>query len=264
MQPNKKKETSIRRKKKHSGIIIKENGNDSEFNKLSDDLLTYIFLKCPVKTLLISRCISKSWNEFIVSPMFVGSHQKQQLMENGPQLLSVGTLRYSPRSSRLKHKFVSFDMKGRNEELYTINDYPDRQNRSCIMTVCAGLVCICISTTCRIYLCNPAIHQLRELPRCSPSAVRAFELFGFGYLHSKNEYKVVHFFYMGPFCSPLDVELAQLRCEVFTLTSRGISNSRWKEIAEPPPCHPFLQLGLLVNACMYWLASHKRQYPAQP
>lgn len=40
-----------------------------------------------MKTLSISRCISKSWNEFIISPMFVGCHQKQQLMENAPQLL---------------------------------------------------------------------------------------------------------------------------------------------------------------------------------
>ncbi|KAH0640648.1 hypothetical protein KY285_037234 [Solanum tuberosum] len=153
-------------------------------------------------------------------------------------------------------------MEGRNEDLYTITHYPDRQIHSSRWTVSAGLVCL--STDCRIYLCNPAIHQLRELPNCSPSAIPGYEHFGFGYLHSKKEYKVVRFFYMGPPGTlPVDVDLAQLRCEVFTLNSGGILNSRWKEIAEQPPYHPVFP-GVLVNECMYWLARDKIVYYGQP
>ncbi|KAK6781286.1 hypothetical protein RDI58_023470 [Solanum bulbocastanum] len=264
-KPNNKKKISIRRRKRCSSIVIKEenkNRNSSEFSKLSADVLTCIFLKCTVKTLSISRCISKSWNECIISPMFVCSHQKQQLLENAPQLLFVKTIPYLRRSGKLKLQFVSLDMEGRNEDLYTITDYPDRQIHFSRWTVSAGLVCL--STYCRIYLCNPAIHQLRELPGCSPSAILAYECFGFGYLNSKKEYKVVRFFYMGPPGTlPVDVVLAQLRCEVFTLNSGGISNSRWKEIAEQPPYHPVF-LGVLVNECMYWLAKDKVVYCGQP
>ncbi|XP_049344497.1 putative F-box protein At1g19160 [Solanum verrucosum] len=262
-KPNKKKEISIRSRKKCSRIVIKEEGNSNDqFNKLSGDVLTCIFLKCAVKSLSISRCVSKSWNECIISPLFVCSHQKQQLMENAPQLLFVKTFRYLRRSGKLKLQFVSLDMEGRNEDLYTITHYPDRQIHSSRWTVSAGLVCL--STDCRIYLCNPAIHQLRELPDCSPSAIPGYEHFGFGYLHSKKEYKVVRFFYMGPPGTlPVDVVLAQLRCEVFTLNSGGILNSRWKEIAEQPPYHPVFP-GVLVNECMYWLARDKIVYYCQP
>ncbi|MCD7472186.1 hypothetical protein HAX54_013194 [Datura stramonium] len=261
-KPNKKKEISIRRTKTFSSIIKEEKwnaANGSEFNKLSADVLTSIFLKCSVKTLSISRCISKSWNEIIISPLFVRSHQKQQLVENGPQFLFMEPKHYKPRPSMCR-SFVSVDMEGRYEELYTVA-HPDDQIYCSQWRVCSGLVCL--STKRRIYLCNPAIHQLRELPNCSPSAIPGHNLFGFGYLDSRKEYKVVHFFHKGPRCLRSDVQLAQLRCEVFTLNDGGISNGRWKEIAEPPPYHPCLA-GLLVNECMYWLARDEVQYYAQP
>ncbi|XP_027775405.1 putative F-box protein At1g19160 isoform X2 [Solanum pennellii] len=266
-KPNKKKEISIRRRKKCSRIVIKdenENENDNrsdEFDKLPIDVLTCIFLKCGLKTLSISRCVSKSWNDCIISPLFVFSRRKQE--GNAPEFLFVETSRYLPRSSKSKLQFVSLDMDGRNEDLYTILNYPDTQIHCNGWTVSAGLVCL--STACRIYLCNPAIHQLRELPNSSPSATPGYEHFGFGYLPSKKEYKVLHFFYLGPPRGlALEIDVALIRCEVFTLSSSGgISNGRWKEIAEQPPYHPIFR-GVLVNECLYWLGKDKIVYVGQP
>ncbi|KAG5588829.1 hypothetical protein H5410_049263 [Solanum commersonii] len=58
-KPNKKKEISIRRRKKCNRIVKKEEGNSNDqFNELSSDVLTCIFLKCVVQSLFISRCVS--------------------------------------------------------------------------------------------------------------------------------------------------------------------------------------------------------------
>lgn len=73
-------ETSIKRRKcrEEKGDIA-----NSEFDKLNADVITSIFVRCPVKTLSMLRCVSKSWNDLIFSPSFC-SHHLEQLMENAP------------------------------------------------------------------------------------------------------------------------------------------------------------------------------------
>ncbi|XP_060182514.1 F-box protein At3g49450-like [Lycium barbarum] len=242
-------ETSIKRRK-----CTEEKGNiaTSEFDKLTADLITSIFVRCPVKTLSTLRCVSKSWNDLIVSPPFYSHHLKQS-MENAPQLLVMD--RYLLGATKCRLRFVSVGTEveeGENNELYN-DTFPPLF--WCSWLVCYGLVCISAGDR-RIFLCNPAMQQVRQLPKCSRTALPPrSEHFGFGYLHSKNEYKVVHFFYGRPASRRSRYPgLAQLRCEVFTINGvGGISNSRWKEIAEMPLYHPYLT-GLLVNECMYWLA----------
>ncbi|PHT39178.1 hypothetical protein CQW23_22751 [Capsicum baccatum] len=114
-------------------------------------------------------------------------------MENVPKLLFVKrayVLR--PREHTHKLRFVSVDMEGEiqsNEELCSTVIITGRKHAVCEWIVCSGLICIIIDR--RIYLCNPAIHQVCDLPRCSPSAFSEDNLVAFGYLHSKKEYKVV-------------------------------------------------------------------------
>ncbi|KAM3327349.1 hypothetical protein P3S67_002475 [Capsicum chacoense] len=177
-------------------------------------------------------------------------------MENVPKLLFVERV-YLLRSREHTHKlrFVSVDMEGEvqsNEELCSSTVIiPGRKHAVCEWIVCSGLICILIDR--RIYLCNPAIHQVCELPRCSPSAFSLDNLVAFGYLRSKKEYKVVHFFYSDASFCFREIQFAELKCEVLTLNEvSGISNG-WKEIAEMTPYHPDSS-GLLVNECMYWFA----------
>ncbi|KAF3655713.1 putative cytochrome 71A1-like [Capsicum annuum] len=154
---------------------------------------------------------------------------------------------------------------GSMEELYTVT-VRDNQLPCSTVQVCFGLVCL--STNCRIYLCNPAMQQLCELPKYSPSITPGYDHFGFGYLQSRKEYKVVHFFYRGlsmdvKWCPLSDLLFAQIKYEVLTITKvgGGISFSKWKEIVDTPFSHPLMP-GLLVNECMYWLT--KRFQRPQP
>ncbi|KAK4350613.1 hypothetical protein RND71_029926 [Anisodus tanguticus] len=160
--------------------------------------------------------------------------------------------KYLPWSNRCRLQFVSVDVEGKEETngLYTVT-IPDYNLLRSDWRVCSGLVCLIACD--RIYLCNPAMRQVCELPKCSPSKVPLYAHFAFGYLHSKREYKVMHFFYRGPPSHLSDLQLAQLNCEVFSLNGVGGVSSGWKEIAEMPPCHPSLPW-LLVNECMYWFA----------
>lgn len=86
---------------------------------------------------------------------------------------------------------------------------------------------------------------------CSPSACSGKDkVVGFGYLHSKREYKVVSFFYRGPSHSFWDGQLKHLRCEVLTLNEVGGISNGWKRIVKTSPCHLGFT-GLLVNKCLY-------------
>ncbi|KAM3219273.1 putative protein isoform X1 [Capsicum chacoense] len=161
-------------------------------------------------------------------------------------------------------RFASVNMDGSTEELYSSTvsvSVSDSQIMSSTMQVCYGLVCL--YTDCRIYLCNPAMQQFSELPKYSPSAIPGYTHCGFRYLHSRKEYKVMHFFYRLPSTNTKrrlqDLKLAHLKCEVLTINNvgGGISFNRWKKIAEVPSCHPFGP-GLLVNECMYWLTRRYR------
>lgn len=89
---------------------------------------------------------------------------------------------------------------------------------------------VCLKTNRRVYLCNSLTHQLWQLPM-------GYYHFGFGYIHSRNEYKVVHLFYTSLRSFPCDHQLKFLL----------IDGKKLYHLPLP---------GLLVNECMYWLARH--------
>ncbi|XP_006364686.1 F-box protein CPR30-like isoform X4 [Solanum tuberosum] len=222
-QPKKKMKISVQQRKRSSSSTEEEEEegnypNIDYFNKLSDDVITSVFLRCPLKSLSMLRCTSKLWNNFIISPSFLHSHLTQST-QNSPKLVFLED-KCLHRSKKSWLRFVSVDMDGSKEELHTVT-VPDTQLVCSAMEVCFGLVCL--STDCRLYLFNPALQQLCELPEYSLSATPGYRHFGVGYLHSRKEYKVVHFFYTVP-----------------SMTKR------WKEIADRSPCLPRSQ-GLLVN-----------------
>ncbi|XP_070038166.1 F-box protein At3g07870-like isoform X1 [Nicotiana tomentosiformis] len=221
------------------------NNNNNEFNNLPVDVISSIFIRCPVNTLSMLRCVSKSWNDLIASPLFVHSHLEHSTETS--QLLFL-QLNYLSRSKRRRLRFVSVDMEGNegeSNELYavTLSRFPCSGLSG--FHVSAGLVFFSMGDH-RMYLCNPVKQQFFELPKCSPTVFDGSDKFGFGYLRSTKEYKVVRIFNGDP---EINDWKPQLRGKVLTLN--GIISSEWKEIAEIPPCGPYGP-GLLVNECMYW------------
>ncbi|KAM3249262.1 putative protein isoform X2 [Capsicum annuum] len=158
-QPSKKK-ISVTQRKRSSIEEGEEKGNCATidyFNKLSADVITSLFLRCPLRSLfMLRKC---------------------------PQLLFMEK-NFLHRSERSRLRFVSVDMDGSTEELYTAT-VPDGQLACSTMQVCYDLVCL--PTDCRAYLCNPAMQQLCELPKCSPSATPGYYHLGFGYLQSRKD-----------------------------------------------------------------------------
>ncbi|PHU21263.1 hypothetical protein BC332_06370 [Capsicum chinense] len=224
-QSNKKMKRSIIQIKRISTEEKEEKGDYDYFNKLPTDVIISLLLRCSIKSLSMLR----------------------KLLE---------------RPERNWLRFASVNMDGSTEELYS-GTVSDNQIMSRTMQICYGLVCL--STDCRIYLCNPAMQQFAELPKYSPAATPGYTHCGFGYLHSRKEYKVMHFFYRllpstnTKWCRLEDLKFAHLKCEVLTINNigGGISFSRWEETVAMPSCHPFGP-GLLVNERMYWLTRRYR------
>ncbi|KAG5596274.1 hypothetical protein H5410_037506 [Solanum commersonii] len=224
-QQPKKMKISVQQRKRRSSSTEEEVNypNIDYFNKLSDDVITSLFMRCPLKSLSMLRCTSKLWNNFIISPSFLHSHLTQST-QNAPKLVFLeNKCLYGSKSSRLR--FVSVDMDGSKEELYTVT-VPDTQLVCSAVEVCFGLVCL--STDCRLYLCNPALQQLCELPEYSLSATPGYWHLGLDIFTQGRNTKWCIFSIVG-----------------------GISFNRWKEIADRPPCHSRSE-GQLVNKCMYW------------
>ncbi|KAM3232472.1 hypothetical protein P3L10_017831 [Capsicum annuum] len=114
-QPSKKMKMSVIRRKINSTEKEQEEekGTYDYFNKLPDDVMTSLFLRCPLKTLSMLRCTSKSWNDFIISPSFLHSHLTQS-KENEPQILFWQTTDTLHRPKRCRMRFVSVDMDGKH------------------------------------------------------------------------------------------------------------------------------------------------------
>ncbi|KAK4376274.1 hypothetical protein RND71_006951 [Anisodus tanguticus] len=188
LQPNKKRKRSLLREHtKEEGNA----GNSNESNKLSDDVVSSIFIRCTVNMLSMLKCASKSWNDYISSPFFVHSHLEHST-ENAQVLFVKPSSPKLPRLRRHKLQFVSVDMEGKGEsnKLYTVA-VPEFISSRTGMFVSSGLVCLSSGYE-HIYVCNPVMQQLCKLPKCSSGN------FGFGYHHSTKEYKVVQFFYTCP------------------------------------------------------------------
>lgn len=80
-----------------TSIKCNENIANNEFDRLTDDEIISIFVRCPVKTLSMLRCVSKPWNDLIINPSFYSHHLKQST-ENAPQLLIVDSSLLKERS----------------------------------------------------------------------------------------------------------------------------------------------------------------------
>ncbi|KAL7218697.1 hypothetical protein ACSBR2_011880 [Camellia fascicularis] len=56
-------------------------------DNLPQEVLFDILARLPVKSLLQMRCVCKSWNSLINSPIFITSHMNQTLSNNNNELL---------------------------------------------------------------------------------------------------------------------------------------------------------------------------------
>nr|XP_017255538.1 PREDICTED: putative F-box protein At1g32420 [Daucus carota subsp. sativus] len=155
---------------------------------LSDDLITEILARVPVKSLLRFKSVSKTWLSLINHPAFLKS-QLLHTLETNQTLILSRFKRYE------ENRFLLLDTDSRTA-LVDLNFPYSRDEFSYVPTSSLvgsanGIVCVAVDfvdLTTRLYLWNPATRHSKVIPTFRD--VRNDAL-GFGYDPVDRDYKVV-------------------------------------------------------------------------
>ncbi|CAL9003329.1 unnamed protein product, partial [Prunus brigantina] len=168
---------------------------------MSEEIVFRILPRLPSKSLMRFKCVHKSWYTVINNPMFVESHLSNSMHNKLSTCI-------------LFNRFVQSEKELRFSFLYLYNDYNDEDEHNVnsfvedikfplctgqfigledieslyIVAHCNGMVCLWDRND-NIVLCNPAIKELKLLPKsCLPQMVQ-FGV-GIGYDPKIKDYKI--------------------------------------------------------------------------
>ncbi|KAL1814113.1 hypothetical protein ACET3Z_024178 [Daucus carota] len=206
---------------------------------LTDDLLSQILDRLPVKTLLQCRCVCKPWCSLIDSPRFVKLHLKRSAECNKNRSVVIrGFYAY----------LADFDSLEDNSTAVII-DEPLRSvlRGTGLVGSCNGLLCL-YQQKMDIFIWNPAMRKCKQLPTAPadfvcPFSVDPFFLRGFGYDAVNDDYKVLRILHP-------DGREAGSKVIVYSLKSDS-----WKRL--PDISYPYQivrDLGMFLGGALHWIA----------
>ncbi|KEH33350.1 putative F-box domain-containing protein [Medicago truncatula] len=162
------------------------------------DVIPEILCFLPVKFLLRSRCVCKSWNSLISDPKFAKKH----FCMSSRQIYFISYKRLPT-----KYKFMSYTLDSLFTERATLQDVFEYSPNNClgdrhVMNIyrsvcsCNGILCIAdANDKGLIILLNPSIRKFKELPLLETPQSAMYGEFqttlGFGYDSCTDNYKVV-------------------------------------------------------------------------
>ncbi|KAL5724177.1 hypothetical protein ACHQM5_007469 [Ranunculus cassubicifolius] len=203
------------------------------------DLITNILTRLPPKSLLRFKSVSKPWYSLITHPNFIKSQINHSNSVNIPaNIILRGCFLYSL-TTNPPHKSLELD-------------YPYKTNDGGveILGSCNGLLCISTQDDV-ICLWNPSTQEFKKLPETPIEFLGdAFccrnVLYGFGYDHTIDDYKVVRVVnYYG------DGDEIDSEVKVYTLGSNS-----WRMVKGVPYHIPYKRIyGVLVNGVLHWAAT---------
>ncbi|XP_057950378.1 F-box protein At5g49610 [Malania oleifera] len=220
--------------------------------KFVEDIMTNIFLRLPVKSIVICKAACKHWRKFVRDPHFVNAHLK----------LSKQNIGY------IIHPCI-----GASKDFYLMNgddgviteriSLPGLENLSSVRLICSfnGLIC-CVGNASpsadmidlNILICNPATREVLLLPRAASS--REEYSIGLAFDRKTNEYKVFWFFN-----AARKSHHKHYKCEIYS----SITGS-WKSIGSvahfpmrslPIKCCPLSSSHVCIDGTAYWFISSK-------
>ncbi|XP_022158895.1 F-box protein CPR30-like [Momordica charantia] len=218
---------------------------------LPQEVLFYIFLKLPSKTLILCTCVSKSWRSLISDPAFVLSHLNQSNSSRGGDRLLLLRRCYGTGSKKGERYSLHFDTEtlGICKELKF--PYVNWNENFKLVGFCNGLLCLVGPN---IFLWNPSIHRFVAVP-CPRDIFALYATpykyaLGFGFDSRANDFKLVRLVYlegesMYDYDLPPKVELYQL------------STGSWRQISHPAPRYEILKsqwTQIFMNEAVHWIA----------
>lgn len=200
------------------------------------EIITAIFSRLPVKSLLRFRCVSKTLCCLIDSPYFIKYHLNQSLISKSNSHRTI--------ISVCNGKIYSSEFDSNRLNLLS-------QLGTEIVGSCNGLLCLLLGQ--EIYLFNPSTREHKLLPSLPDRASRR-EVYGFGYDSVNDDYKVVRI--------RRHLKKPEREFMVYSL----MSNS-WRRIEDFPyifygilhPSGSVMDQSVFVNGALHWLVTLKSE-----
>ncbi|CAH9094757.1 unnamed protein product [Cuscuta epithymum] len=216
------------------------------------EIISDILKRLPVKSLIRFQSVCNLWKNLIKSPSFIASH----LDHSGREYPSFISRCGHTVSGISFHSFLDRDMQLRRVQNHTLF-YSIKYPR--IVGSCNGLLCVQDKTPgsfmSPLYLCNPAISEVIQVPRSRPSMDLCYlSSVGFAFSPTINDYKIVI-----PYVKQSDMEFGFEAYSVTTNSWKNIGMGSFKGIRH---CTD----GITLNGSMFWIASqrglaiHEREY----
>ncbi|KAF7813722.1 F-box/kelch-repeat protein [Senna tora] len=212
---------------------------------LPDELIEEILSRLPVRSLLIFRCVCKSWKSLISDPYFVRKHLHLSTLNPNFShhriVLSSTTAEFILKSCCVNSLF--------NNPSTICDDlsYPvkNKFRHDGIIGSCHGLLCFAIKGEC-VLLWNPSIRVSKKSPPLGNNwRPGCYTAFGLGYDYLTDDYKVV-----AVFCDP-NVYFSETKVKVYSMASNS-----WRKIQDFPfGVTPYQNSGKFVSGCLNWAAN---------
>ncbi|KAK9672448.1 hypothetical protein RND81_12G101400 [Saponaria officinalis] len=247
------KKTNLNNHNNHNNVQlqVQNDEKDEQFLQkliLPHDLITQLIItKLPIKSLLQLKSISKQWYSTISSPHFGITHFKSTRFNR-------------PFNPTLHNLFVqcgydyfiySYDECNKSLFKFDINFIEPPADKISVIGSCNGLVCLYCSSGYMIIF-NPVINQWVKIPYPLLDGCEQCT-WGFGYLSSTNDYKIVRI-------TELDHNPTELSVHVLSLRTQ-----KWKQVYDDilqkyTLLGASLSAGVLINETIYWIVYQKPDY----
>uniref|UniRef100_A0A2N9HUR4 F-box domain-containing protein n=1 Tax=Fagus sylvatica TaxID=28930 RepID=A0A2N9HUR4_FAGSY len=220
------------------------------YDFLSDEIVTQILLRLPIKSIITSICVCKTWKSIIQNPTFISTHLHHSTTTNHLLLFTIfsGSKQIYALHNDDDNDFTEHTRFDFLVDSFTINP------RFRVVATCNGLVCFSddlLGYTNRFYLWNPCVRKYVKLPYPNFTFEDGDEFIhsiGFGFDRKTNDYKVVRM--VSPQDDP-DCGKDRPMVEVYTL-----STGEWRMVT--PVLSPICILHdcptpAFVNGALHWI-----------
>jgi F-box interacting protein len=169
-----------------------------------DEIMTEVFLRLPIKSILRFRAVCHSWAALLSSEEFCSLHlAATEVVATPPKLLFV-----RPTANFDSTGVYSCSLSGRGDELLFTLDNARGNFVDVSPTPCHGLTLLYDAVAPAYYVCNAATRAVTQLLPCYDVA---FATVGLGFDAQTKKYKVVRFFQGRCY------ENQRFHCEIYTL-----------------------------------------------
>ncbi|XP_050224694.1 putative F-box protein At3g17490 [Mercurialis annua] len=225
---------------------------------LPEVIVTEILKRLPVKALVKSTSVCKSWYSLITNPNFIALHLSHTTAPNKTYSLlrkSSDVIEYSNAQQFILHSDNDSFSEHEKLDLSYLNVTSDTPGTHLVKIVglCDGLFCLFDKNLTRLIVWNPAIRVFITTSLRGRYKAKFF-LLGFGFDSNKNDYKVVRIVYNYAGVGPL-TELVQPFVEIFELKSNA-----WKTVAVENLSYALYDSGsyAYLNGYAHWFAQKEQ------